>query len=117
MTLVNLGSIAVISETRSVWAGVGPSTNRCGVAKSFAMRNSAVYFSALVTALLGALFLLLVFETWALLTGQTPITGYVRSAVHAYPGWSFVAAVVIGMVIGHVLWGGPEAVARMRRAK
>jgi hypothetical protein len=81
------------------------------------MKNSGVYFSALVTALLGVLFLLLVFETWALLFGQTPITGYVRSTVHAFPGWSFVAAVVIGMLIGHVLWGGPAAIARLRQSQ
>jgi cytochrome bd-type quinol oxidase subunit 2 len=81
------------------------------------MKNGGVYFSALVTALLGALFLLLVFESWALLYGQTPITGYVRGTVHAYPGGSFVAAIVIGMVIGHVLWGGPAAIARLRRGK
>ncbi len=81
------------------------------------MRNSAVYFSALVTALLAALFLLLAFETWALLFGQTPITGYVRGAVHTYPGWSFAAAIVVGMLIGHVLWGGAAAVARLKRGR
>jgi len=81
------------------------------------MKNSGVYFSALVTALLGALFLLLVFETWALLFGQTPITGYVRGTIHSFPGWAFVAAIVIGMLIGHVLWGGPAAIARLRRGQ
>jgi hypothetical protein len=79
--------------------------------------KSAVYFAALVTALLGVVFLLLVFETWALLFGQTPITGYFRSAVHAYPGWSFAAAIVVGMLIGHVLWGGPAAAARLGRRR
>ena len=82
-----------------------------------AVRNSGIYFSALITTLLGALFLLLVFETWALLFGQTPITGYVRGAIHTYPGWSFVAAIVIGMLVGHVLWGGPAALARLRRGR
>jgi hypothetical protein len=77
--------------------------------------KSSVYFSALVTALLGVVLLLLVFETWALLTGQTPITGYFRSAVHSYPGWFFAAAIVVGMLTGHVLWGGPAATARLAR--
>jgi hypothetical protein len=77
--------------------------------------KSSVYFSALVTALLGLVFLLLVFETWALLFGQTPITGYFRGAVHSYPGWAFAAAIVVGMLIGHVLWGGPAAAARLAR--
>ncbi len=69
--------------------------------------KSAVYFSAIVTALLGAVFLLLVFETWALATGQRPITSYVRSAVHDFPGWALALAVVVGMLVGHVLWGAP----------
>lgn len=81
------------------------------------MRNSGVFFSALVTALLGAVVLLLAFETWALVFAQTPITIYVRSAVRAYPAWSFVAAIVIGMLIGHVLWGGPAAASRLSRRR
>jgi len=62
-------------------------------------------FSWLVTALFGVVFLLLVFETWALLTGHEPITDFVRPAVHAYPGWAFVIAVAIGILLGHFLWG------------
>lgn len=62
-------------------------------------------FSSLVTAFFGALFLLLVFETWALFTNHEPITDYVRPAVHSYPGFAFVIAVVVGMLLGHFLWG------------
>jgi hypothetical protein len=62
-------------------------------------------FSWTVTALFGVLTLLLSFETWALLTGHTPITYYIRPAVHAYPGFAFVIAVVIGVLVGHFLWG------------
>ena len=62
-------------------------------------------FSWLVTALFGVITLLLGFESWALLTDHTPITDYVRPAVHAYPGWAFVIAVVIGLLLGHFLWG------------
>ncbi len=63
------------------------------------------YFSLLVTALVGAIFLLLVFETWALFTGNKPITDYFREAVHDFPGWAFVIAILIGIVLGHFLWG------------
>lgn len=70
-------------------------------------RRSSIYFSGLITALLGVVFLLLAFETWALATGQRPITSYVRATVHNYPGWAFALAVVIGMLVGHVLWGPP----------
>jgi hypothetical protein len=62
-------------------------------------------FSWLVTALFGVITLFLAFESWALLTHHTPITEYVRSAVHSYPGAAFVIAVVIGILLGHFLWG------------
>ncbi len=62
-------------------------------------------FSWLVTALFGMIFLALVFESWALLTGNKPITDYIRPAVHSYPGWVFVIAIVIGVLLGHFLWG------------
>ncbi|MHB8587370.1 MAG: hypothetical protein ACYDA0_00800 [Candidatus Dormibacteraceae bacterium] len=62
-------------------------------------------FSWLVTALFGVITLLLAFESWALLTGHKPISDYVRPAVHSYPGAAFVIAVVIGILLGHFLWG------------
>jgi len=62
-------------------------------------------FSWLTTALFGVITLLLAFESWALLTGHTPISDYIRPAVHSYPGYAFVTAVVIGMLLGHFLWG------------
>jgi hypothetical protein len=62
-------------------------------------------FSWTVTALFGVITLLLAFESWALLTNHTPITDYIRPAVHMYPGYAFVIAVVIGVLVGHFLWG------------
>ena len=62
-------------------------------------------FSWLVTALFGAITLLLAFESWALLTNHKPITDYIRPAVHSYPGFAFVIAVVVGILLGHFLWG------------
>ena len=62
-------------------------------------------FSWLVTALFGVITLALAFESWALLTGHEPITDYVRPAVHSYPGVAFFIAVVIGLLLGHFLWG------------
>jgi hypothetical protein len=73
------------------------------------MRSSGVFFAGLVTAFLSAVFVLLVFETWALFTGQKPITQYVHETIHSYPGWAFALAIVFGLLIGHVLWGGPVA--------
>jgi len=62
-------------------------------------------FSWTVTTLFGIITLLLAFETWALLTGNKPISEYIRPAVHSYPGYAFVIAVVIGVLLGHFLWG------------
>lgn len=64
-----------------------------------------VLFSWTVTALFGLITLLLAFESWAILTNHTPITDYIRPAVHSYPGVAFVIAVVIGILLGHFLWG------------
>lgn len=65
-------------------------------------------FSWLVTALFGVIFLLLVFESWAVITDHKPITDYIRPAVHAYPGWAFVIAITVGVLLGHFLWGSPR---------
>lgn len=62
-------------------------------------------FSGLITALFGVITLLLAFESWALLTGHTPITYYIRPMVHSYPAAAFAMAVVVGMLLGHFLWG------------
>lgn len=66
------------------------------------------FFSWLTTALFGVITLLLGYESWALLTGNRPITEYIRPAVHTYPGYAFVIAVVIGMMLGHFFWGPPS---------
>ena len=62
-------------------------------------------FSWTVTTLFGVITLLLAYESWALLTGNTPISDYIRPAVHSYPGYAFVIAVVVGILLGHFLWG------------
>lgn len=67
--------------------------------------NRGNLFSFLVTAFVGAIFLLLAFETWALFTDNKPISDYFREAVHAFPGWAFAAAIVVGIIVGHFLWG------------
>ena len=66
-------------------------------------------FAWLTAAFFGAITLLLGYESWALLTGNKPITDYVRPAVHSYPGYAFVIAVVVGILVGRFLWGPPGA--------
>jgi hypothetical protein len=67
--------------------------------------NRGNLFSFLVTAVVGAIFLLLAFETWALFTGNKTITGYFHDVVHDFPGLAFVIAILVGIVLGHFLWG------------
>jgi len=67
--------------------------------------NRGNLFSFLVTAFVGVIFLLLVFETWALFTGNKPISDYFREMVHDVPGLAFAVAILVGMVVGHFLWG------------
>src|SRR5216110_2373462 len=67
--------------------------------------NRGNLFSFLVTAFVGAVFLLMAFETWALFTGNKPTSDYFRDAVHAFPGWAFVVAILVGITLGHFLWG------------
>ena len=62
-------------------------------------------FSWTITVLFAAVTLMLAYESWALLTNHTPITEFIRPAVRSYPGLAFVIAVVIGIILGHFLWG------------
>lgn len=62
-------------------------------------------FSWTVTVLFGLITLLLAYESWALLTNHAPITDFIRPAIHSYPGAALVIAVVIGILLGHFLWG------------
>jgi branched-subunit amino acid ABC-type transport system permease component len=63
------------------------------------------FFSWTTAALFGAITVLLGFESWALLTNHEPITDYIRPAVHDYPGIAFAIAIVVGILLGHFLWG------------
>jgi len=67
--------------------------------------NRGNLFSFLVTAFVGVIFLLLVFETWALFTGNKPISDYFREMVHDVPGLALLVAILVGIVVGHFLWG------------
>jgi hypothetical protein len=66
--------------------------------------NPGAVLSLLATLFVGAIFLMMVSETIALGKGQDPITNLLRSVVRAYPGVSYVVAVFIGMLLGHLFW-------------
>ncbi len=60
--------------------------------------------SLIATVFVGVIFVMMVSETIALGKGQDPITNLIRSVVRAYPRFSYVVAVVIGMLLGHLFW-------------
>jgi hypothetical protein len=49
-------------------------------------------------------FLLMLEESIALTAGRDPITNDVRSAVRRFPRVTYAIAVVIGLLLGHLLW-------------
>ena len=49
-------------------------------------------------------FLLMLEESVALRQGRDPMTNGVRALVRRFPRVTYVLAVVIGMVLGHLLW-------------
>lgn len=60
--------------------------------------------SLLATIFAGVLFILMLNETISLGKGQAPLTNLFRSLVRAYPRLSYVVAVGIGMLLGHLFW-------------
>jgi hypothetical protein len=66
--------------------------------------NAGAVLSLLATLFVGAILLMMLSETIALGKGQDPITNLLRSVVRAYPGVSYVVAVLIGMLLGHLFW-------------
>ena len=60
--------------------------------------------SLLVTVFVGVVFILMLNETISLAKGQAPLTNLIRSLVRAYPRFSYVVAVIVGMLLGHLFW-------------
>jgi hypothetical protein len=60
--------------------------------------------SLLATILVGVVFLLMLNETISLGKGKAPLTNLIRSLVRAYPRFSYVVAVLIGVLLGHLFW-------------
>ena len=60
--------------------------------------------SLLATIAVGVVFVMMVAETVELGEGRDPVTNRVRAAVRAYPGISYIVAVLIGLLLGHLFW-------------
>jgi hypothetical protein len=60
--------------------------------------------SLIATAFALVAFLLMLEESIALRQGRDPMSNGVRSFVRRFPRITYAVAVVIGMVLGHLLW-------------
>jgi len=60
--------------------------------------------SLIATAFSLVAFLLMLEEAIALRQGRDPMSNGVRSFVRRFPRITYVVAVVIGMLLGHLLW-------------
>jgi hypothetical protein len=60
--------------------------------------------SLIATALALVAFLLMLEESIALSKGTDPVSNGVRVAVRRFPRVAYALAVVIGMLLGHLLW-------------
>jgi hypothetical protein len=66
--------------------------------------NAEAILSLIATAFAGFAFLLMLQESIALRMGWDPMTNAVRAAVRRFPRFTYVLAVVIGLLMGHLLW-------------
>lgn len=60
--------------------------------------------SLIATAFTLVAFLLMLQETVALGKDQDPVNNDVRAVVRRFPRATYALAVVIGMILGHLLW-------------
>ncbi len=66
--------------------------------------NPAALLSLFATAGSLVVFLLMLEESIALRQGRDPMSNGVRSVVRRFPRITYALAVVIGMLLGHLLW-------------
>jgi len=60
--------------------------------------------SLIATAGVGIAFLLMLQEALALRRGKDPINNGVRAFVRRFPRGTYMLAVLLGMILGHLLW-------------
>jgi hypothetical protein len=68
------------------------------------MISAEAILALAATAFAGIAFLLMLQESIALRMGWDPMTNAVRAAARRFPRFMYVLAVVIGMLLGHLLW-------------
>lgn len=60
--------------------------------------------SLIATAGVGIAFLLMLQEALALRQGRDPMNNGVRAFVRRFPRGTYMLAVLLGMILGHLLW-------------
>ena len=84
---------------------MGPSHRQDVPIGRAAVNLSAEAILALIaTAGVGIAFLLMLEEALALRAGRDPMSNGVRVFMRRFPRGTYVLAVLIGMVLGHLLW-------------
>jgi hypothetical protein len=66
--------------------------------------NAGAILSLIATAGAGIAFLLMLEESIALQRGRDPLSNGVRSMARRFPRSAYALAVLIGMLLGHLLW-------------
>jgi hypothetical protein len=66
--------------------------------------NAGAILSLIATVGAGIAFLLMLEESLALRRGRDPLNNGVRSVVRRFPRSIYALAVLIGMVLGHLVW-------------
>jgi hypothetical protein len=61
--------------------------------------------SLIATGFSLVIFLLMLEESIALRQGRDPMSNGVRAVIRRFPRATYAAAVVIGMLLGHLFWG------------
>jgi VIT1/CCC1 family predicted Fe2+/Mn2+ transporter len=84
---------------------MGPSQRQDVPVEQATVNLSAEAILALIaTAGVGIAFLLMLEEAIALRAGRDPMSNGVRAFMRRFPRGTYVLAVLIGMVLGHLLW-------------
>ena len=66
--------------------------------------SAEAILALIATAGVGIAFLLMLEEAIALRAGRDPMSNGVRAFMRRFPRGTYVLAVLIGMVLGHLLW-------------
>jgi len=66
--------------------------------------NPPAILSLIFTVVALVAFLPMLQETLAIVTGRDPLTNGVRAVARRVPRLTYALAVVIGMLLGHLLW-------------